>query len=199
MEYIIVENGIISKHGCAKTKPENAIEVSSGFAGYIGLPFAALREDLSGLKPLSQQLAEGVIDLPDGYKVNKADNEFIRMEQAEIDKNILLKPMLPKVHLKRSQSEKHSIATGISVTGRRKKQLKCRENSPVRHTRPFLGNGYWTTTKLQKSPCRKPRRSELKLYLASPSRWMVWYSTAMKRHRRECPERLLSPQQTAYP
>ena len=91
MEYIIVENGIISKHGCAKTKPENAIEVPSGFAGYIGLPFAALREDLSGLKPLSQQLAERVIDLPDGYKVNKADNEFIRMEQAEIDEKYPVK------------------------------------------------------------------------------------------------------------
>ncbi len=85
MEYIIVENGIIVKHVCAQTKPENAIEVPSGFGGYQGMKFAALKDDLSGPKPLPQQVSEGVIDLPDGYKINEAGNEIIWMEQAEID------------------------------------------------------------------------------------------------------------------
>lgn len=85
MEYIIVENGIIVKHGCAAKKPENAQEVPSGFPGYVGLPFAALKDDLAGLKPLSQQVEEGIINLPEGYKINEADNEFIRMSQDEID------------------------------------------------------------------------------------------------------------------
>lgn len=85
MEYIIVENGIIVKHGCAQTRPENALEVPSGFPGYVGLPFASLKADLTGMKPLSQQVAEGIVTVPDGYKINEADNEFIRMEQSEID------------------------------------------------------------------------------------------------------------------
>lgn len=85
MEYIIIDNGVITKHGCAQTKPENALEVPSGFPGYVGLPFAALKDDLTGLKPLSQQVAEGIVTVPDGYKINEADNEFIRMEQSEID------------------------------------------------------------------------------------------------------------------
>ena len=85
MEYIIVENGIIVKHVCAQTKPENAIEVPSGFGGYQGMKFAALKDDLSGPKPLPQQVSEGIINLPDGYKINEAGNEIIRMEQAEID------------------------------------------------------------------------------------------------------------------
>ena len=85
MEYIIVENGIITAHRCGLTKPANAIEVPSGFPGYIGLQIAALKDDLTGLKPLSQQVSEGIIEQPEGYKINEAGNEFVRMEQAEID------------------------------------------------------------------------------------------------------------------
>ena len=85
MEYIIIENGVIVKHVCAQTKPENAIEVPSGFGGYQGMKIAALKDDLSGPKSLSLQVEEGIIDLPEGYKINEADNEFIRMSQDEID------------------------------------------------------------------------------------------------------------------
>lgn len=85
MEYIIVENGIITAHRCGATKPENAITVPEGFAGYVGMPYAALKDDLTGLKPLSQQVSEGIIEQPEGYKINADDNEFIRMEQSEID------------------------------------------------------------------------------------------------------------------
>lgn len=85
MEYIIVEDGIITAHRCGATKPENAIEVPSGFPGYIGLQIAAIKDDLSGLKPLSEQASEGIVTIPEGYKINGADTEFIRMEQSEID------------------------------------------------------------------------------------------------------------------
>lgn len=85
MEYIIIENGIIVKHGCAQDKPANALEVPSGFPGYVGLPFAALKDDLTDLKPLSQQVSEGIIEQPEGYKINETDTEFVRMEQSEID------------------------------------------------------------------------------------------------------------------
>ncbi len=85
MEYIVLENGIIKEHSCAQNLPDGAIEVPSGFPGYIGLSYRALNEDFS-LKPLSQQVAEGIIEQPDGYKINDADTEFLPMEQEDIDK-----------------------------------------------------------------------------------------------------------------
>lgn len=85
MEYIIVENGIIAAHRCGAQKPVNAIAVPDGFTGYVGMPYAALKDDLTGLKPLSQQVSEGIVTVPEGYKINDAANEFIRMEQAEIN------------------------------------------------------------------------------------------------------------------
>ena len=85
MEYIIVENGIITAHRCGATKPENAITVPDGFAGYVGSPYAALKDDLTGLKPLSQQVTEGIVAVPEGYTINATDTGFIRMEQSEID------------------------------------------------------------------------------------------------------------------
>ncbi len=85
MEYIIVENGIIIAHKCGASKPENAIEVPAGFGGYQGMKVAALKDDLSGPKPLSQQVAEGITEKPEGYKINTDDNDFIRMAQEEID------------------------------------------------------------------------------------------------------------------
>ena len=85
MEYIIVENGIITAHRCGATKPENAITVPEGFAGYVGMPYAALKGDLTGLKPLSQQVSEGIVTVPDGYKINASDTAFVRMTQSEIN------------------------------------------------------------------------------------------------------------------
>lgn len=85
MEYIIVENGIITAHRCGATKPENAITVPEGFAGYVGMPYAALKGDLTGLKLLSQQVSEGIIEQPEGYKINASDTAFVRMTQSEIN------------------------------------------------------------------------------------------------------------------
>lgn len=91
MEYIIVENGIIAAHKCGKIKPENAIVVPDNFSGYVGKPYAALKDDLSGLKPLSQQVSESITSIPDGYKINETDTEFIRMSQDEIDEKYGIK------------------------------------------------------------------------------------------------------------
>lgn len=87
MEYIIVneETGRITGHLCGGQKPEGAIEVPDGFPGFIGILFAALKDDLSGVKPISQQVAEGILTIPEGFKANAEDNELIRMEQDEID------------------------------------------------------------------------------------------------------------------
>ena len=91
MEYIIVENGLITAHKCGASKPDGAVAVPDGFAGYVGLKLDALKDDLSGLKPLSQQISEGVVELPEGHKINETDNEFIRMEQTEIDEKYPIK------------------------------------------------------------------------------------------------------------
>ena len=91
MEYIIIENGLITAHKCGASKPDGAVAVPDGFAGYVGLKRDALKDDLSGLKPLSQQISEGVTELPEGHKINETDNEFIRMEQTEIDEKYPIK------------------------------------------------------------------------------------------------------------
>lgn len=87
MEYIIIdkETGRIVDHLCGATKPEGAIEVPAGFPGFIGMLFAALKDDLSGVKPISQQVAEGILTIPEGFKANADDDDLIRMEQDEID------------------------------------------------------------------------------------------------------------------
>ena len=85
MEYIIVKEGIIVDHCCGREKPEEAIKVPDGFPGCIGMKLAALKDDLSGVKPISQQVAEGLLIIPEGMKANADDNELVRMSQEEID------------------------------------------------------------------------------------------------------------------
>lgn len=85
MEYITVANGIITGHFCGKTLPDGAIQVPDGFPGWEGLPVAALTDDYSAIKPLAQQVSEGVITIPDGYKIAEAGTEFTRKSQEELD------------------------------------------------------------------------------------------------------------------
>lgn len=85
MEYIIVKDGIITGHLCGKEKPVGAIEVPACFPGFVGEKLAAIKDDFSGLKPVSQQVAEGILTIPDGFKPNNDDNALIRMDQKEID------------------------------------------------------------------------------------------------------------------
>lgn len=85
MEYIKVKDGIIVAHMCGGKKPEGAIEVPSGFPGFIGAKLASLKDDFSGMKPISQLVAEGILEIPDGFKINDDDSEIIPMSQAEIE------------------------------------------------------------------------------------------------------------------
>lgn len=85
MEYITVANGIITSHFCGETLPEGAIQVPNGFPGWEGLPVAALTDDYSAIKPLAQQVSEGVIEIPDGYKIDETGTEFVRKSQEELD------------------------------------------------------------------------------------------------------------------
>lgn len=87
MEYVIIDKGTgrIVDHLCGEDKPEGAIEVPAGFPGHIGMLFAALKDDLSGIKPISQQMQEGILTIPEGFKANATDDELVRMDQEEID------------------------------------------------------------------------------------------------------------------
>ena len=85
MEYIIVKDGVIVDHCCGGVKPEDAIEVPSGFPGYVGVKLAALKDDFSGIKPVSQQVDEGLLSIPEGFKINSKNDALVRMSQAEID------------------------------------------------------------------------------------------------------------------
>lgn len=85
MEYITIANGIITGHFCGETLPEGAVQVPDGFPGWAGLPVSALTADYSALKPLSQQLSEGVISIPEGYKIDATDTKFDRKTQEELD------------------------------------------------------------------------------------------------------------------
>ena len=85
MEYIIIKNNIITEHLCGEEKPEGAIEVPEGFPGFIGMKLIALKDDFSGIKPISQQVQEGILTIPEGFKANKDDNEIIHMDQEELD------------------------------------------------------------------------------------------------------------------
>lgn len=85
MEYITVKNGVITGHFCGESVPEGAIRVPTGFSGWEGLPVAALTDDYLAIKPITQLISEGLISIPEGYKVNQAGTELIRMAQYEID------------------------------------------------------------------------------------------------------------------
>ena len=85
MEYITVANGIVTGHFCGETLPDGAIQVPDGFPGWEGLPVAALTADYSAIKPLAQQVSEGVIAIPEGYKIDESGTEFTRKSKEELD------------------------------------------------------------------------------------------------------------------
>ncbi len=86
MEYIMTDqSGIIVDHCCGGILPEGAVKVPDGFSGCVGMNIAALLPDFSGVKPISQQVEEGLLTIPEGMKANADDNELVRMSQEEID------------------------------------------------------------------------------------------------------------------
>ena len=86
MEYIMTDQtGLILKHCCGDRLPEVAVKVPDGFSGCVGMNIAALLPDFSGVKPISQQVEEGVLVIPEGMKAGSTDTEIVRMSQDEID------------------------------------------------------------------------------------------------------------------
>ena len=86
MEYIITDQrGIIIEHRCGDRLPEGAVKVPDGFSGCVGMKIAALLPDFSGVKPISQQVEEGVLVIPEGMKAGISDTDIVRMSQEEID------------------------------------------------------------------------------------------------------------------
>lgn len=85
MEYIKVEDGIIVEHCCGETLPEDGIEVPSNFPGYIGIKLAALNEDMMTIKPLTQQVSEGILEIPEGYKIDEEKDILVQKSQEELD------------------------------------------------------------------------------------------------------------------
>lgn len=85
MEYIKVKDGIIVEHCCGEKLPEDGILVPDNFPGYIGMKFAALNEDLLTIKSLTQQVSEGIFEIPEGYKLDEKNDLLVRKEQEELD------------------------------------------------------------------------------------------------------------------
>ncbi len=86
MEYIMTDQtGLILKHCCGDRLPEGAVKVPDGFPGCVGMNIAALLPDFSGVKPISQQVEEGVLVIPEGMTAGSTDTEIVRMSQDEID------------------------------------------------------------------------------------------------------------------
>ena len=85
MQYVFVEDGVITSYFCGPTLPEGAIQVADNFQGRVGMKIAAIEDDMATVKPLSKQVKEGILEIPDGYKINDKDNELIRMTEEELD------------------------------------------------------------------------------------------------------------------
>ena len=85
MQYITVEDGIITGHFCGSKVPEGAIEVPGTFQGHVGMKFAALEDDKAAVKPLSKQVAEKILTVPEGWKISPDDRELLHMDEEELD------------------------------------------------------------------------------------------------------------------
>lgn len=84
MEYIVIKDGIIAEHFCGNQKPVGAIEVPDGFGGYVGLPISHVKEDYSGLKTLRELVRDGIVEIPEGHKINDDGTAFIQMDMNEL-------------------------------------------------------------------------------------------------------------------
>jgi hypothetical protein len=84
MEYIIVKDNKIFSHCCGATLPENAIEIN-GFSGIIGDPISYYDSDNGSWKRKSdiELYSLGLIDVPDGYKLNEDKTDIIEMSLVE--------------------------------------------------------------------------------------------------------------------
>lgn len=79
MEYLIIENEKIKGHYCSNQLPNGAIEVTE-FSGQIGDP-VSFYNDKWERKPDFQLMKEGLVPIPDGFKIEK--DKLIPMSLAE--------------------------------------------------------------------------------------------------------------------
>ena len=86
MEYVIVKNNIITEHCCYSVLPEDTtdiIVVPSGFIGYVGMDIRMLTSDYTNIRPMQELILEGIVKVPDGFKVQ--NEEIVRMSQEELN------------------------------------------------------------------------------------------------------------------
>lgn len=85
MQYVTLdEDGKITAHYCGQSVPDGALEVPDNFVGRVGMYKAELTDDLTAIRPLSERVADGLVEQKDGYKISDDDTEFRRMSLKEI-------------------------------------------------------------------------------------------------------------------
>ena len=86
MEYVVLDNNIIVEHCCSSTLPEdttNIVVVPSNFIGYVGMDIRMLTPDYTAVRPMKDLISEGIVVVPDGFKVQ--NEEIVRMSQEELN------------------------------------------------------------------------------------------------------------------
>lgn len=81
MEYITVENNVITGNFCSNTLPENAIQVEN-FNGIVGEPLTYYNDDYSRKTDLELYIV-GIKTIPTGFKLNDDNSALVEMTQIE--------------------------------------------------------------------------------------------------------------------
>lgn len=81
MEYITIDNNLISGHFCGDIKPSNAVEVNN-FSGVVGDP-VNYYDDNWNRKSDIDLYKEGIKEIPTGFKFNDDKTEILEMTEIE--------------------------------------------------------------------------------------------------------------------
>lgn len=81
MEYITVENNVITGNYCGSVLPDNAIQVEN-FNGVVGEPLTYYNDDYSRKSDLELYIA-GIKTIPTGFKLNDNNSALVEMTQVE--------------------------------------------------------------------------------------------------------------------
>lgn len=81
MEYITIENQIITGHYVGDSIPTEAIPITD-FIGRVGEPVSYYNPDWTRKSDI-ELIAEGIQSMPDGYKWNDTKSDIIEMSQIE--------------------------------------------------------------------------------------------------------------------
>jgi hypothetical protein len=92
MEFITVKDGKIESHCCGPIPEgvEGAVVVQD-FYGVVGEPVEFFDKDWRR-KKLSVLVAEGIVDLPEGKKLNEAGDDVIDMDAVELVESGVIEP-----------------------------------------------------------------------------------------------------------